>query len=62
MIQVEDAKKFPQTLGFEGLDPFLRVSNQGPYLTAIDEGGGGKRLVELELVCKVDGIAPSIPA
>ena len=27
--QVGDAEKFPQTLGFEGLDPFPGVSQQG---------------------------------
>ena len=30
VLQVGDAEKFPQALGFEGLDPFLRVSKQGP--------------------------------
>ena len=25
VLQVGDAEKFPQALGFEGLDPFLRV-------------------------------------
>ena len=34
VIQVEDAKKFPQTLGFEGLDPFLRVSKYCSCFTA----------------------------
>ena len=61
LFQVGGAENFPQALGFEGLDPFLRVSNQGPYLTAIDEGGGGKRLVELELACEADGVAPPDP-
>ena len=35
VLQVGDAKKFPQILGFENLDPFLRVSKQGPCFTAI---------------------------
>ena len=30
VLRVGDAKKFPQALGFESLDPFLRVSEQGP--------------------------------
>ena len=30
VLQVGDREKFPQTLGFEGLDPFLRVGKQGP--------------------------------
>ena len=31
-LQVGDAEKFPQALGLESLDPFLRVSKQGPCL------------------------------
>ena len=33
VLQVGDTEKFPQTLGFEGLDPFLRVSEQGSCFT-----------------------------
>ena len=58
VLQVGDVEKFLQAFGFEGLDPFLRVSKQGPCFTAIEEGGGDKRLVELELACKADGTAP----
>ena len=29
VLKVRDAEKFPQALGFESLDPFLRVSKQG---------------------------------
>ena len=47
VLQVGDAEKFPQAHGFEGLDPFLRVSKQGPRFTALEEDGGDKRLVEL---------------
>ena len=39
-LQVGDAEKFPQALGFENLDPFLRVTKQGPCFTAIEEDGG----------------------
>ena len=39
-----DVKKFPWALGFESLDPFLRVSKQGPCFTAIEENGGDKSL------------------
>ena len=39
VLQVGDAEKFPQALGFRRLDPFLRVSKQGPCLTAIEEDG-----------------------
>ena len=35
VAQVGDVGKFSQALGFEGMDPFLRVSKQGPYFTAI---------------------------
>ena len=31
---------------------FFRVSKQGPDFTAVEEGGGVKRLVELEFACK----------
>ena len=45
-------------LGFESLDPFFfRVSKQGPCFTATEEEGSDKRLVELELACKADGVA-----
>ena len=37
VLQVGDA------LGFESLDPFVRVSKEGPCFTAIDEVGGDKR-------------------
>ena len=58
VLQVGDAEKFPQAIGFEGLDPFLGVSKQGPCFTAIEEDGGDKRLVQLELACEADGGAP----
>ena len=47
--QVRDVEKFPDALGFKSLDPFLRVSKQGPYFTAREEDGGDKRLAQLEL-------------
>ena len=37
------------------------VSKQGPCLTAVEEDGGDKRLAELELACKDDGVAPPDP-
>ena len=52
---------FPQVLGFESLDPFSRVSKQGPCFTATEEDGSDKRLVELELICKADVVAPPDP-
>ena len=34
VLKAGDAEKFPQALGFEGLDPFLRVGKQGSCFTA----------------------------
>ena len=47
VLQVRDADRFPRALGFESLGPFSRVSEQGPYFTAIEEDGSDKRLVGL---------------
>ena len=58
VFQVGDVEKFPQGLGFESLGPFFRVSKQGPCFTAIEEYEGDKRLVQLELVCEADSVAP----
>ena len=44
VLEVRDAEKFPQALGFEGLDPFLRVSKHGPCFTATEEDRGDERL------------------
>ena len=30
VLQVGETEKRPQTLGFESMDPFFRVSKQGP--------------------------------
>ena len=45
VFQIGDVEKFPQVLGLASLESFLRVSKQGPYLTALEEEGGGKTLV-----------------
>ena len=37
MLQVGDAEKLPKALGFENLNPFLRVSKQGPCFTAMKD-------------------------
>ena len=59
VLQVGDAEKFPQALGFESQDPFFfKVSKQGPCFTAIEEDGGDRRLVELDLASKAGGVAP----
>ena len=44
-LLVGDREKFPQGVGLKRLDPFFRVSKQGPCFTAIVEDGGDKRLV-----------------
>ena len=46
-------EKFPHGLGLKSLDPLFRVSKQGPCITTIEEDGGDKRLVQLELACTV---------
>ena len=61
LLQVGGAEKFPQALGFESLDPFFRGSKQGLCFTAIEEDGGDKRLVQLELACKANSVAPPDP-
>ena len=61
VYQVGDAEKIPQTFGFKSLDPFFRVIKQGPCFTAIEDDGGDKRLVQLELVCEADGVELNCP-
>ena len=61
VLQVGDTEKFPQALGFKSLDPIFRASSQGPCFTSKAENGGDKRLVELELTCEADGVAPADP-
>ena len=46
VLKVGDTEKFPHTLGFKSLNPFLTVSKQGPYFTAVGEDGGDKRLAK----------------
>ena len=36
--------EFPQAFSFEGLDPCLRISKQGPCFTAIEEDGDDERI------------------
>ena len=40
VFKVGDAEKFLHGLGFESLDPFFRVTKQGPCFTIIEEDGG----------------------
>ena len=49
VLYVEHMDMFPQALSLESVDLFFEVSKQGPCLTAIEEDGGNKRLVQLEL-------------
>ena len=58
VLQVGVAEKFPQAFGFESLDPSFFSQQQGPCFTAIEEDGGDRRLVQLELACEADGVAP----
>ena len=60
-LQVGDTEKFLHALGFERLDPFVRVSKQGLCFTAIEEDGGDKSLVQLRLACKADLVAATDP-
>ena len=62
VLQVGDAEKIPCELDFKSLDPFLRVSKQGPCFTAVEEDGDDKRLVALELAFKAVGVAPPDPS
>ena len=61
VLQVGDAEKFPQALGLESLDPFLRVSNHGLYLTAVEEDEGDKRLAQLDFAYEADGLPSPAP-
>ena len=54
VLKVGDAEKLSLALGFKSLDPFFRVSEQGPCFTGIEEDGDDKRLVELELACEAE--------
>ena len=54
-------KSFLQHLVLKAWILFFRVSKQGPCFTAIEKDGGDKKLVELGLACKADGIAAPDP-
>ena len=59
MLQLGDAEEFSQALGFQSLDPFFSgVSQQSPCFTIIEQDGGDKRLVQLELVREAYGVPP----
>ena len=61
VLQVGDVENLTHALGFESVDPFYRVNKQGPYFIAIEKDGGAKRLVQLELVCEAEFVAPPDP-
>ena len=47
---------------FQRLESFFsRSRKQGPSVTARENDGGDKRLVELQLACEADGVAPPDP-
>ena len=52
VFQVGDAEKFPRALGFESVDPFLRVSKQISCITAKEKNKGAKRIVHFEFACE----------
>ena len=54
-------EKFPHALGFKSLDLFSASGSKGSCFTAVEEDEGDKRLVQLELACKADGVAPPDP-
>ena len=56
VLQEGDAEKLCQGLVFDSLDPFLSVSKKGPSFTAMEEDGGDKSLVQLELACEADAL------
>ena len=47
---VGDAEKFPQALGFEGQDCFIRLNKQGPSFTTVEEDGGDKKICTISLI------------
>ena len=55
VLQVGDMEKFPYEICFVSLDPFPRVSKQGPRVKAVEEDGCDKRLLGLEIACKAEG-------
>ena len=48
MLLTGDTEKFPHALGFENLDTFFRVSEQGPCFTVVEEDRGDKRFVDIQ--------------
>ena len=61
VLQVGDVEKFLHALCFKSLNPFFRFSKQGPCFTAVEEDESDERLVQLELPCEADGVAPPNP-
>ena len=61
VLHVGDTEKVLHALGFESLNPLFGVSTQGLCFTAVEEDRGDKRLVELELACIADRVAPPDP-
>ena len=60
VLQVGNAEKFPHAPGFEG-PIFSQDHSEGSMFHSREEVGGDRRLVELELACGADGVAPQDP-
>ena len=60
-LQAGHAEKFAQAPGPEKMELFLRVSKQGPCLTAIEEDGDNDRHVQPQLTGEAEGAASSGP-
>ena len=60
MLKVGDMEEFSHAPDFKSLDPFFRVSRPGPCSTAVEEDGGDKILVHLQLLAKLM-VLPSDP-
>ena len=57
VFQVGDAEKFPSALGFESMDPFFLQSQQARSIFYSRRTRcSDKRLAEIELACKADGV------
>ena len=58
VLQVEYTDTFSHALAFQSRDPFFSESASRVH---VQEDGGDKRLVALELVCRAGGVAPPDP-
>ena len=64
VLHVGNAENFPRLLVSKSWIFFFFNSESASRIhvfTAIEENGGDKRLVQLELACEADGVAPPCP-